>query len=78
MKSIQGNKYVLIMYVYDANTILEEPIKSRSDSYIIEDYTKQVKQLTNRGYRPRLHCLDNEASSSVKNIVNRKTLDTSW
>ena len=63
---IQGNNYLLLIYVYDANTILEEPLKSRSSSHILEAYTEQVKHVTNRGYRPRVHWLDNEASVSLK------------
>ena len=38
--SSPGNKYILIMYVYDANAILKEPLKSRSGSHILETYTK--------------------------------------
>ena len=66
-----GNKYILIMYVYDANTIREAPIKSRFDINILESYTKKIEHLTNRGYRPRSHCLDNEASDSLENISNK-------
>ena len=40
-----GKNYVLIMYVYDANDILEEPNKSRSGGHILEDYTKKVEHL---------------------------------
>ena len=56
-----GNKYVLIMYVYDANTILTSPLKSNSNSHILEAYTKKVEHITNRGYRTRVHWLDNES-----------------
>ena len=42
MTSIQGNKYILIMYVYDANLILAAPLKSMSGSHILEAYTKKV------------------------------------
>ena len=58
-----GNKYILIMYVYYANSILVSPLKSRSGSHILEACTKQVEHLTNRGYMPQVHWLDNEASS---------------
>ena len=33
--SSQGNKYILIMYVYGANTIIASPLKSRSGSHIL-------------------------------------------
>ena len=64
--SSRGYKYVLIMYLHDANAILAEPLKSKSGSHILESYTKKVEHLTNRVYRPGLHWLDNEASDSLK------------
>ena len=66
MNSSRGNKYVLIMYVYDANAILSEPLKSKSSSHILEAYTKKVEHMTNRGYRSWVHWIDNEASASLK------------
>ena len=47
MMSSRGNKYILIMYVYDPYSTLEEPLKIRSCNHILEAYTKQVEQLTN-------------------------------
>ena len=73
--SIWGNKYILIMYVYDANAILASPLKSRSGSHIMEAYTKQMIHLTNRGYIPRFHWLDNEASSSLNKYNKQKYIE---
>ena len=61
MTSNWGNKYVLTMYVYDANKILEESVNSGYGSHILEKYTNQAEHLTNRGYRQRVHWLDNES-----------------
>ena len=36
MTSSRGNIYVLIRYLYDANAILEEQLKSRYESHILE------------------------------------------
>ena len=66
MTSIQGNNYTLLIYVYGANVVISEPLKNRSVSHILEAYTKQVEHLTNMGYRPRVHWLDNEASDIRK------------
>ena len=55
MPSSLGNNHVLIMYVYDANAVLAEPLNSRSGSHILEAYTKQLEHLKNRGYKPRVH-----------------------
>ena len=56
IKFSQRNNYVLIMYVCNANSILAEPLKSRSGRCILEAYVNQVEHLTNRGYRPQVHC----------------------
>ena len=64
--SIRGNKYILIIYVYDANAILAAPLKSRSGIHILEEYNKKLEHLNNGGYIPRVHWLDNEASDSPK------------
>ena len=71
MTSSWGNKYVLIMYVYDSNEIIEASLYIRSVSHILEAYTKQVEYLTNKGYRRRVHWMDNEASASL-NKYNRQ------
>ena len=72
MTSSGGNKYVLIMYVYNTNTILAELLNSRSVSHILEAYTKKVKHLKNRGYIPRVHFMDNKASSILRNYNHQK------
>ena len=62
----QGNKYVLSMYSYYANAILAETLKIMSRNHLLEAYTKQVKHLTNRGYRLQVYRLKNKASTSLK------------
>ena len=73
--SSRGNKYILTMYVYDANAILVSPLKSRSGSHILESYTKHVEHLTNIGYRLRFHWLDNDASASIKKYNKQKDIE---
>jgi hypothetical protein len=43
--SSQGHKYILILYDYDSNAILAEPIKSRSGGDILRAYTKLFEYL---------------------------------
>ena len=64
--SIDGSKYLLIIYDYDSNAILAEPIKSRSDSEILRAYDKTINLLKSRGLSPQLHRLDNEASKALR------------
>ena len=74
IKSSRGNKYIRIMYVYDANSILASPLKIRSGSHILEAYTKQVAHIPTRRYRPRVHWLDNESSASLKKYKKQKDI----
>ena len=41
-----GNKYLCILYAYDANATLAKPIKSRKGTDILCTYTKKNKYLT--------------------------------
>ena len=64
--SSRGYKYILILYSYDANAILAEPIKQRTDDAILAAYTTCHQHLVNRGFTPSVHWLDNEASTKLK------------
>ena len=64
--SVQGHKYILILYDHDSNAILAEPLKSRSDTHVLQAYDKLISLLKSRGLTPCLHRLDNEASNALK------------
>jgi hypothetical protein len=38
--SSRGNKYIMILYDYDSNDILAEPLKAKSEGEMIRAYTK--------------------------------------
>jgi hypothetical protein len=57
---------MLVMYHYDTNAILVEPLKTRHGNEILRGYTKLYHHLTERGFRPTTHWLDNEASNALK------------
>ena len=50
--SRRGSTYVFILYCYDSNAILAEPIKSRSQHEILRAHKKLHQELTTRGYMP--------------------------
>ena len=41
--SKRGNKYILLLYDYDTNAILQEPMKSRNDTEMIHAYQVLIK-----------------------------------
>jgi hypothetical protein len=55
-----GNKYVLVLFDADTNSILAEPLKSRAQEELLGKQVKLHKYLTNRGYKPMTQVLDNE------------------
>ena len=64
--SRKGNKYILVAYNYDSNTIHAKPLKTRPGLYLTTAYQKQHSLLTNRGLIPQLYILDNECPNVIK------------
>ena len=64
--SSKGNRYLFILYHYDTNAILAEPIKNRTAGELVREHDKLVKYLSQRGYSSKLHILDNEVSQLIK------------
>jgi hypothetical protein len=64
-----GNKYLLVIYDYDSNAILCEPMKNCSDSEALRAYASLYQQLTQHGHKPALNIMDNEASAAIKRAI---------
>lgn len=75
LPSSRGNKYVLIVYDYDSNSILAEPMKNRLGPTIRNAYSKIHALLVDRGLVPRLQRLDNEASGHLQKFLNENDVD---
>jgi hypothetical protein len=67
--SSRGNKYIMIVYGYDLNAILAEPLKSRTEQELLRACTKLHTYLTQRGLKPVLQRLDNEAPGKLKQYM---------
>jgi hypothetical protein len=65
-----GNKYLLILYDYDSNAILCEPMKNRSDVEALRAYDLLYTQLSRHGHKPALNIMDNEASKAIKRHIH--------
>lgn len=73
--SSRGNQYIFIMYDYDSNAILAEPIKNRTAGEIVRACTTLHDLLTQRGLQPKLHVMDNEASQSLQQAINSRDIN---
>jgi hypothetical protein len=67
--SSKGYKCIMVLYNYDSNAILAEPMKSRSEHDMIQTYTKMHTYLLDRGLKPQLQQLDNEAPAGLKRFM---------
>jgi hypothetical protein len=68
VRSSKGNYYVMFCYIYDCNYVKVTPMKSRSASEWVKAYDSVHQELTVKGFKPKLHTLDNEASAALKNF----------
>jgi hypothetical protein len=73
--SSQGNQYLLILYDFDSNAILAEPMTNRSENEQLRAFNKLHTYLTERGFTPKLLWLDNEASAAFKSNLRTKNID---
>jgi hypothetical protein len=73
--SSRGNKDIFILYDYDSNAILAEPMKNRSDTEHLRAYNKLHQYLVLRGFKPLLQKMDNEASTALKRSIREKGID---
>ena len=64
--SSRGYKYIFILYSYDSNAILALNLRSRQDKDILNAYDSIHNLLVQRGFPPKIHWLDNEASHLLK------------
>jgi hypothetical protein len=65
-RSSCGNEYLLIVYDYDGNSILQCPLKNKSAGVIKRGWISIHERLARGGNQPLLYILDNEASAKFK------------
>jgi hypothetical protein len=73
--SARGMKYVMVVYDYDSNAIIAEPIINRTAKELLRAYTDIHTFLVQRGLRPQLQRLDNEASNALKTFLHEQEVD---
>ena len=76
--SKRGMKYVCIFYIYDANFIKSVPIKSREKKELLRAYQEVYAFCQQRGFKPKLHKLDNETSKEVETFIASQQADIQY
>jgi hypothetical protein len=72
--SSRGHKYILIVYDFDSNNIMAQPMKTRSDTEAIRAYTIICDELTVKGLKPLLQTMDNKASTALKTFLTARKM----
>jgi hypothetical protein len=72
--SMSGNKYILILYEYDSNSVLSAPMKNRGDKEMVRAFALLIQSLILRGLKPHLQRLDNEASLALRNYLTQQVI----
>jgi hypothetical protein len=74
-ESSTGNNYLFVLYDYDSNAILCEPIKNRTKHSILAAFQMLHTKLVKAGVRPKLQRLDNECSDILKDFMTAEGID---
>jgi hypothetical protein len=72
--SSKGNKYIIILYDYDSNAILAQPIKDRTAPELLTAFQVMEQELVARGLKPKLMKLYNEASKLLKMYLHQQNI----
>ena len=70
--SQQGYKYIMVMVEVDSNAILVAPMKNRTDAEMQRVYLQLLSRIKRTGIFPRRHVLDNECSTSMKQLIKEQ------
>jgi hypothetical protein len=72
--SSKGNKYIIILYDYDRNAILAQPIKDRTALELLKAFQAMEQELVGRGLKPKLMKLENDASKLLKTYLHQQNI----
>jgi hypothetical protein len=72
--SRKGNKYIMILYDYDSNAILSQPIKDITAPELLKAFQVMEQELVSRGLKPKLMKLYNEASKLLKTYLHQQNI----
>jgi hypothetical protein len=72
MVSSKVNTYIMVLYDYDSNAFLAQPIKDRTAPKLLKAFQVMEQELMDRGLTPKLMKLDNEASKLLKEYLHQQ------
>ena len=70
------NQYIWLIYDYDSNLIIGEPLKIPQKIDIMNGYRNLLKQLSCNGYKTQIKTFDNEASDILLEYMRKQNWRT--
>ena len=70
--SLDGNQAFFVMYHYESNSILAEPIADLDDQSIFDAYRRKFEYLESKGFKMKLNIMDNQATKQIKSFLTKK------
>jgi hypothetical protein len=70
--SFDGSVCFLVIYHYEANAILATPIAGLDDKSIFDAYKNTFDELTQKGFKPKLNVMDNQATRYIRTFLTKK------
>ena len=67
--SLNGSVCHFIMYHYESNSILATPIEYLTDITVFNAYKEQFIMLEEKGFKPKLNIMDNQATKHIKKFL---------
>jgi hypothetical protein len=72
--SKKGNKYIMILYDYDSNALLGQPIKDLTAPELLKVFQVMEQELVAKGLKEKLMKLENEASKLLKTYLHQQDI----
>jgi hypothetical protein len=73
--SSRGNVSNMVLYEYDGNAIMTEPIKNNKAAELSRSFQVMEQKMTSRRLTPKLMTLDNEASKLLKDYLHDQDIN---
>ncbi len=70
--SFNSSVCYLVMYHYESTAILATPITGLDDVSIFNAYKLNFDELKQKGYKPRLNVMDNQATKHIKQFLTKE------
>jgi hypothetical protein len=72
--SSRGNVPIMVLYEYDGNAIMTEPIRNDKAGESLRSFQVTEQKIIARGLKPKLMTLDNEASKLLKDYLSDQNI----